>query len=115
MFTKEDFETIVWECSFQNYEFYIGQSGYLIFLQVHCDGRNNVTGEPERWYGRPWILSPDMTRSQVVQTAFKAVMTALEHEARECFLYAGRTIFDPHLDVDKLWTLRGSEEDSLGA
>jgi hypothetical protein len=59
-----------------------------------------------RWNGRKWFLSNHMTRSEVVQTAFKAVLTAEEHEAREHFKYRGQSIFDPHYDVDKLVELR---------
>ena len=47
-----------------------------------------------------------MTRSEIVSTAFLAVLTALEHEAREQFRYRGRPIYSPHYDVEvlaKLW------------
>jgi hypothetical protein len=47
-----------------------------------------------------------MTKSEVVQTAFKAALTAIEHEARERFTYRGQSIFDPHYDVDQLVELR---------
>jgi hypothetical protein len=52
--------------------------------------------------GRKWFLSTHMTKSEVVQTALKAILTAEEHEAREKFLYRGRAIFGPHFDVDAL-------------
>lgn len=54
------------------------------------------------WSGRKWLISPHMTRSEVVQTALKAVLTAEEHEARELFTYRGRAIFGPHFDVEQL-------------
>jgi hypothetical protein len=37
-----------------------------------------------------------------VRTALKAVLTAEEHEARERFLFRGRAIFGPNIDVDGL-------------
>ncbi len=52
--------------------------------------------------GRKWMLSPHMTKSEVVQTAFKAVMTAIEHETREKFRYRSTAIFGPHFNVDDL-------------
>lgn len=77
------------------------------YLQVyHPEGICNVTGKPSPWSGRKWFLSPHMTRSEVVQTLWKALTTALEHEAREAFTYRGETIFDPHLDVDGLVAFR---------
>jgi hypothetical protein len=52
--------------------------------------------------GRKWVLSYHMTKSEVVLTALKAVLTAEEHEARELFRYRGSKIFNPHINVDKL-------------
>lgn len=57
---------------------------------------------PAEWTGRKWLLSEHMTRSEIVQTAFKAVLTAVEHEAREQFTYKGKPIFGPHFNVDFL-------------
>ena len=51
---------------------------------------------------RKWQLSQFMTRSEVVQTALKCVLTAIEHEAREQFKYRGWPIFGPHFDVERL-------------
>lgn len=62
------------------------------------------------WKGRKWYLSPHKTDGEVVQTAFKAVMTAMEHEIREMFTYKGVSIFDPHYDIDKLAEFRRRSE-----
>lgn len=75
------------------------------YLQVQFDATCNVTGELQRQHGRKWLLSPHMTRSELVTTAIKAVLTAIEHEAREEFLYRGEMIFAPHFDVEDLVTL----------
>lgn len=52
--------------------------------------------------GRKWRISAHMTRSEVVQTAFAALMAWVEHEAREAFRYKGQAVFGPHLDVEVL-------------
>lgn len=52
-----------------------------------------------------------MTRSEVVQTALKAVLAAVEHEAREFFTYNGRAIFGPHYDVDALWKIANQTDE----
>lgn len=71
-----------------------------------------VTQEALPWSGRKWRLSEHMTDGEVVQTAFLAVKTALEHEARERFTFDGVSVFDPHYDIHKLVDLR-RQDDSL--
>lgn len=51
---------------------------------------------------RKWLLSAFMTDAELVQTALKCVMTAVEHEVREHFRYKGEAIFHPHYDLDTL-------------
>lgn len=53
-------------------------------------------------HGRKWYVSSHATDGEVVQTALKSVLTALEHEAREDFTYRGRAIFGPHCSLDAL-------------
>lgn len=55
--------------------------------------------------GRKWYLSPHMTDSEIVCTAFKAALTAEEHECREAFRFADRRIFNPHIDIKALWNV----------
>jgi hypothetical protein len=64
------------------------------------------------WKGRKWMLSTHMLKSEIVQTAFLAVMTAEEHETREKFTYDGLAIFGPHYNVDRLADLvkQGGQE-----
>ena len=73
------------------------------FLRIRCDkGTCNVTGDDLSWRGRKWYVSQYSTNSEVVQTALKAYLTALEHEAREKFKWKGVAVFDPHLDLQAL-------------
>ena len=82
-------------------------------MQIECDGICNVTGKPMKWKSRKWFLTPYMTKSEIIQTAFKAVLTAQEHEVREQFKYCGLSVFDPHYDVDELVKLRANSEVAL--
>jgi hypothetical protein len=94
---------------------FMGRDDSRIYLQVKCsDTKCNVTGKmlSGGWSGRKWLLSPHMTNSEIVTTAFKALLTAVEHELREKFTYKGQAIFDPHMDVDRLVALR-MQEDAL--
>lgn len=76
---------------------------YAHYLQVRFMEKDTYGDGESMQSGRKWILSEHMKRSEVVTTAFKAIMTAIEHETRETFRYKGRTIFGPHIDVESLW------------
>jgi len=64
--------------------------------------RWTFTVEDKTWHSRNWLLSKHMTVSELVQTVFKAALTAEEHEARELFTYRGTAVFGPHFSVEKL-------------
>lgn len=84
--------------------------GSHLFLRVYNPhGTCNHTGNPAPWKGRKWRLSPHMTDGEVVWTAFKAILTALEHEARELFKFDGVAVADSHVDIHKLVALMKSE------
>lgn len=63
---------------------------------------NDDGGPPAEQKTRKWLLSKWMTPSELVQTAFKCVLTSIEHEAREQFTYRGARVFGPHFDIEKL-------------
>ncbi len=73
------------------------------YLQVHCSGIEG-SDDPDDgpWTGRKWLLSPYMVRSEIVRTAYKAVMAAEEHEIQEKFRYRGVAVLGPHLHMDEL-------------
>lgn len=49
--------------------------------------------------GRKWRLSPHMTESEIVGTAFAAYKAWLEHEMMESFTYCGVAVFNPHISI----------------
>lgn len=73
-----------------------------LWLQVRWSGFDSKTGKMGKQHGRKWLLSIRMTDSEVVQTAFMAVMAVMEHETREDFKYKGHPIFCPHYNVQAL-------------
>jgi len=104
---KEVFETYLQDVQYKDWDFIIGVDGDRNFLQVGFWEQDNMsvdktTAPREYQKGRKWLLSPYMTKSEVVQTAFKAVLTAEEHESREKFTYRGKCVFGPHFSVDAL-------------
>jgi hypothetical protein len=111
----EEITEIVDQISYKDWAFVVVEYMSCIYLQVQFDAPDNdAPTNLERQYGRKWMLSPHMTRSEIVQTALKAVLTAEEHETRERFFYKGCTPFAPHFDVDLLCSFQSiPEEDSL--
>lgn len=94
----EAIQAIVDDVSFGEWHFTLCRNGALgAILQIVFRDRNQET-----WKGRKWCVSGHATRSEIVQTCLKAVLTATEHEVRESFLYRGEAIFGPHHDVEAL-------------
>lgn len=110
---KEFFEhakEVIAQCAFPGWVIRVGtdwspsQEALLnisgVWLHVgDPEGVCNVTGKPLPWWGRKWRLSVHMTDGEIVQTAFLAIMTALEHEARESFTFQGVCVMEPHRDI----------------
>lgn len=102
------FRNVVSRVSYPNREFHVTYSSGRHYLQLQYTAPDaQRPGDLIRNYGRKWNLSIHMTDSEIVQTCFKAIMTSIEHEAREYFKYRGRSIFGPHFDVEKLHELCG--------
>lgn len=90
---------------FRDWDFEVVEKGGCLFLRVAFDAPCNHTGELSRQTGRKWYLSPYMTDSEIVGTALKAALTAVEHEAREEFRWREKAIFGPHFDIRALGSI----------
>lgn len=99
-----EMELIVEDCKFVGKEFEVNASPttQAIYLRAVYLEKCTVTGKLEKQYTRRWLLSPEMTKSEIVATAFKCIHTSAEHQAREHFTYKKRAIYHPHHDVDRL-------------
>jgi hypothetical protein len=103
--TREHFESILRDVSVGNWELHLRQDpGFgRFFLQIQFLADDSETGETAvRQHCRKWYLSPHMTKSEVVRTAYLAYTQAVLHEADETFKYCGRSIYNPHINVDAL-------------
>lgn len=72
------------------------------YLQVHYDGGGDAAYGAVPWTGRKYMLSEHMTETEIVYSAFKAIMAAEEHEIRELFTYEGAAVCGPHYSVRRL-------------
>lgn len=93
------------EVQFMGYAFTVRESHGGVFMQAMYPEADVYTGRVETQVTRKWLLSPGMTESEVVQTAFKCCLTSMEHRTREAFQYRGARIFGPHFDVRDLVNL----------
>lgn len=106
MKTLDDFVRILTRVSYRpGWSIYFTM-GEQPWLQVRFPAVDAVRGgEPIPHHGRKWLLSPHMTDSEVVSTAFAACLAAEEHECREHFTYRGQRVFGPHNDVTRVGEL----------
>lgn len=110
----QDMREILAEIRYKNWVFHLGtESNGRKWLQVRFRAANSYTGLEEWQYWRKWFLSEHMTKSEIVGTAFKAVLSAEEHECRESFKYKNQPIFGPHIDVDVLANIYEDKEKIL--
>lgn len=97
-----DFLADLEDVHFPGYEFEVREKDGQCFLIGHFLDREECPQTTRKWY-----LSPHMTKSELVLTAFKLVLTSEEHEIREAFKYRGKAILGPHFDVDALHSIAG--------
>lgn len=112
MMTNERAETILGQVSYPGYAFRVtGDFQRPTHLQaVFAAPCSTQGGTVTTQSTRKWLLSRHMTPSELVQTAFKCVLTSMEHETRELFKYKGAAIFGPHFDVERLVLLCGTSD-----
>jgi hypothetical protein len=109
--TLDQVTDVLSRCSFPGYSFTVHgnfNDGSSAYLQARFVAPCATGGEAKPQTTRKWRLSQHMTASEIVQTALKCVLTAVEHEAREHFTYRGQAIFGPHFDVEALVAIRRS-------
>ena len=100
-----DVRSIIADIAFKQYEFLIEPADDGFYLQLRREEVDARSGAPARQEGRKWHIGRSCSKSEIVQTAFKAVVTWEEHEAREHFRYKGAQVFSPHTNVDRLLDL----------
>ena len=106
MLSIRKINNILKNVQYPNFIFVVKLDDDRPYLQIESESFCNTTGDTITWKSRKWFLSFHMTKSEIVATCLKATLTAIEHEARENFKYKGKSIFDPHYDVEKLVKLR---------
>jgi hypothetical protein len=101
--TVERVRALLAEVAFEDYTFHVYPDREGAKVQATYPEEDVVSGRIETQYTRKWLVSPYAVKSEIVKTLFKLCATSAEHRLREHFLYRGRRIFGPHIDVDVLW------------
>jgi hypothetical protein len=78
-----------------------GQTTYGWHLQVTYNEADIDTGKLEQQESRRWYIGGDATESDVIDTAFAAVMRSYDHVVQEHFTYKGKRVFSPHFTIDQ--------------
>ena len=110
---SNEMEKILGDIKFRDWEIQITTKGNgTIYLQVvfWTDDNWESTGKMTEQRGRKWLLSEHMTKTEIVNTAWFAVKTVIEHEAREEFKYKGVDIYNSNIDVDSLLRIAHEED-----
>ena len=95
-------DKILNKCKYLDWKFVTMEKGDGFLLQVQFIGRDSITGKVALLKARKWYISSHAAKSEVIRTAFKAVMAAVEHETCEHFKYKNIAIYNPHLDPDHM-------------
>lgn len=69
------------------------------YLQVVYFEPDIYTGEVELQKSRKWIIETEASETDVVHTAFAAVMRSYDHVVQEHFTYHGKRVYSPHFNV----------------
>ncbi|CAN5436231.1 hypothetical protein BH10PSE18_BH10PSE18_18740 [soil metagenome] len=105
MLTFEQIAEIVHDIKFPGFRWQLRgtfENDGAVTLHATFDATDIETGGLAEQSTRKWLLSKYMVTGEVVQTALKCVLTAIEHEARECFTYRGQPVFGPHFSIEEL-------------
>jgi hypothetical protein len=100
--TLDDMRVILEDVRVPEFFFAVFGTESECYLQGSYMEADIATSQLEGQHTRKWKLFQHMTKSELVQTAFKCYLTSMEHRAREHFKYKGKRIFGPHFDVEAL-------------
>jgi hypothetical protein len=100
--TKEDIEQIISRIKFQDREFRILEKGdgFLLQMRYMEPDVNQPNSLPVLQSTRKYYLSPFMTVSEIVETAWLMVQRSQLHIASEHFTYFSHRVYSQHFDVD---------------
>lgn len=100
--TLKDMKDVIANVEYKDWNIGVYMDEERPYLQVKFYDRCRFSQTVNVQTGRKWFLSFHMCKNEIVNTAFKAILAAEEHEVRERFRYRDQVIYGPHFDVDAL-------------
>lgn len=100
--TITEVRDILKHVSFPGYTFVAAHNASGRYLQASYMEADIISGKMVEQKTRKWQLSEHMVKSEIVQTAFKCILTSAEHTVREHFKYRDERVYGPHFDVEAL-------------
>jgi len=98
--SRDEIEAILEKVKYEDRLFALLKKGDGYLLQLSYYERCVETGRVELQKSRKHFISPFMTESEIVETAFLCAQRSSEHVLREHFTYAGERIYSPHFHVN---------------
>jgi hypothetical protein len=105
MQTRDTIQKLINQMSFNDWRFHYDFKDDVPYIQIKFLAPRNMTGRMEIQSCRKWMLSYHMCDEEIVSTGLKAVLAAVEHEAREQFKWKGQPIYRPHYNLDALYDI----------
>jgi hypothetical protein len=99
--SRQEIEAIVNGLQFMDRTFRLldKDDGYLLQMQ-YMETDVTMPGTPPVLQStRKWYVSPFMTESEIVETAWACVCRSMMHVASEHFRYLGSQVYSQHFDV----------------
>ncbi len=102
MKTRADVQAILDKIRFRDRAFRLLEKGdgFLLQLQYYEPDVDDPSGTPVLQRARKWYISPWMTETEIVETAFLACLRSMEHVTREHFTYEDERIYSRHLHLN---------------
>ena len=100
--TRQQIEGILSDLKFMDRTFRLLDKGdgYLLQMQYYEPDVTKPGSEPVLQGTRKWYISPYMTISEIVETAWACVCRSQLHVASEHFMYKGRRAYSQHFDIE---------------
>lgn len=101
--TRQEIEVIINGLQFMDRTFRLLDKGdgYLLQMQ-YMETDVTMPGTPPVLQStRKWYISPYMTESEIVETAWACVCRSMMHVASEHFRYLGSQVYSQHFEVNQ--------------
>lgn len=100
-FSREEVEQVLSKIKFMDRAFRLLNKGdgYLLQMRYLETDVERPGSKPVEQSTRKWYISPYMSESEIVETAWACVQRSQLHVASEHFTYYGKRIYSQHFNV----------------